>query len=261
MKRPLVWVLLILLVGLLVYIFYINPGNVSKNGNKTATNSSLQTKQFKLKVNSKQVYIDGKMIELKSPVLEIDGRTMVPLRFIADYLHATNLKYDEKTEEITFYLDLPEKTTPKQEKKPETTEQKEPPKQEEKKTEEPKTEETKTESNDTTVTVYDQLLTKEKEERIKSIARVSTTLYKLAGITSDGKNIVITIDLLMEPESNEAVRKITDPMANETASIFNNKSNISIKAIRKTGTKPTVVEYGTSFFNASTGKVEFQEVK
>lgn len=257
MKRPLTWVLLILLVGLLVYLFYFSPGNASKKGNKTATNSSLQTKQFKLKVNSKQVYIDGKMIELKSPVLEIDGRTMVPLRFIADYLHATKLQYDEKTEEITFYLDLPEKTKQDQEKKSDTTEQKEPPKQEEPKTEETKTEET----NDTTVTVYDQLLTKEKEERIKSIARVSTTLYKLAGITSDGKNIVITIDLLMEPESNAAVRKITDPMANETASIFNNKSNISIKAIRKTGTKPTVVEYGTSFFNASTGKVEFQEVK
>ncbi len=252
MKRPLTWVLLLLLVGLLVYLFYFSPSKTS-NSKKTSTNSSLQTKQFKLKVNSKQVYIDGKMIELKSPVLEIDGRTMVPLRFIADYLHADNLQYDEKTEEITFYLDLPVKSNQDQEKKPDTTETKEEPKKEE-----PKTEETKTDSADTTVTVYDQLLTKDREERIKSIARVSTTLYKLAGITSDGKNIVITIDLLMEPESNEAVRKITDPMANETASIFDNKANISIKAIRKTGSKPNIVEYGTSIFNASTGKVEFK---
>ena len=62
----------------------------------------------------------------------------------------------------------------------------------------------------------------------------------------------------MEPESKDVVRKITDPMANETASIFDNKANISIKAIRKTGTKPNIVEYGISSFNASTGKVEFQ---
>lgn len=239
MKRPLTWFLLFMLVGLLIYFVYFNPSGTPTNTNKANTSSSTKKQQFKLKVNSKQVLIDGETVTLQAPVLEIEGRTMVPLRFIAEYLKAKNLKYDPVTEEISFTLDLPAKT--KTEVKTEPVEEKK-----------------KSEDNETMVTVYDQMLTKEREERIKSIARVSTTLYRLSSITSDGKNIVVTIDLLMEPESKEAVRKITDPMANETASIFDNKANVSIKAIRKTGTKPDVVEYGVSFFNATTGKVEFQ---
>lgn len=246
MKRPLTWILLILLVSLLVFLI-LNPSKTPDNNTEPAstssTTSSSKKQLFKLKVNSKQVSIDGNTIELKAPVLEIEGRTMVPLRFLVEYLKATDLKYDPVTEEISFYLDLPEKVEKKNEPEPEI-----------------KTEETNTEDNEAKVTIYDQMLTKDREERIKSIARVSTTLYKLSGITSDGKNIVIIIDLLMEPQSNEAVRKITDPMANETASIFENKANISIKAIRKTGAKPNIVEYGTSYFNASTGKIEFKAV-
>jgi len=241
MRRPLTWILLVILVGLLVYFVYFNPSGTSKKTN-TSSNTAVQKKQqFKLKVNSKQVVIDGNAVTLQAPVLEIEGNTMVPLRFIAEYLNAKDIKYDPATEEISFYLELPAKTEAKKETKTE-----------------PVDETIKSEDNETMVTVYDQMLTKEREERIKSIARVSTTIYRLSSITSDGKNIVITLDLLMEPESKEVVRKITDPMANETASIFDNKANISIKAIRKTGTKPNIVEYGISTFNASTGKVEFQ---
>jgi hypothetical protein len=239
MKRPLTWVLIIVLVGLLVYLVYFNPSKSSSNTQNPDNHASAVKQEFKLKVNSKQVFVDGEADALQAPVLEIDGRTMVPLRFIAEYLQAKDLQYDPVTEEISFSLDLPKKIVA--DKKTEPTTEKPPAKQ-----------------SGTTVTIYDQMLTKEREDRIKSIARVSTTLYRLQSITSDGKNIVITIDLLMEPTSDAAVRKITDPMANEAASIFDNKANVSIKAIRKTGTKPDVAEYGVSYFNSSTGKVEFQ---
>ena len=241
MKRPLTWILLVFLVGLLVYFVYFNPNGTSTKTNPLSNSVTQKKQQFKLKVNSKQVIIDGNTVTLQAPILEIEGNTMVPLRFIAEYLNAKDIKYDPATEEISFYLELPAKTEAKKETKTK-----------------PVDETTQSKDNDTMVTVYDQMLTKEREERIKSIARVSTTIYRLSSITSDGKNIVITVDLLMEPESKENVRKITDPMANETASIFDNKANISIKAIRKTGTKPNIVEYGISTFNASTGKVEFQ---
>ena len=178
MRRPLTWILLVILVGLLVYFVYFNPSGTSKKTN-TSSNTAVQKKQqFKLKVNSKQVVIDGKAVTLQAPVLEIEGNTMVPLRFIAEYLNAKDIKYDPATEEISFYLELPAKTEAKKETKTE-----------------PVDETIKSEDNETMVTVYDQMLTKEREERIKSIARVSTTIYRLGSITSDGKNIVITLDL------------------------------------------------------------------
>jgi hypothetical protein len=60
---------------------------------------------FRMKVNSTSVFINGKESTLDVPVKEIDGHTLVPLKFIADFLKAENVNYDEKTEEVTFTLE------------------------------------------------------------------------------------------------------------------------------------------------------------
>ncbi|MDD4663836.1 MAG: stalk domain-containing protein, partial [Caldisericia bacterium] len=168
MKRPLTWILLVFLVGLLVYFIYFNPNGTSTKTNTSSNSVTQKKQQFKLKVNSKQVIIDGNTVTLQAPVLEIEGNTMVPLRFIAEYLNAKDIQYDPATEEISFYLELPAKTEAKKDTKTK-----------------PVDETTQSKDNDTMVTVYDQMLTKEREERIKSIARVSTTIYRLSSITSD----------------------------------------------------------------------------
>jgi hypothetical protein len=60
---------------------------------------------FRMKVNSTSVYINGQESILDVPVKEIDGHTLVPLKFIADFLKAENVYYDDKTEEVTFTLE------------------------------------------------------------------------------------------------------------------------------------------------------------
>lgn len=58
-----------------------------------------------MKVNSTSVYVNGQEFILDVPVKEIDGRTLVPLKFVADFLKAENVNYDPKTEEVTFTLE------------------------------------------------------------------------------------------------------------------------------------------------------------
>jgi hypothetical protein len=76
--------------------------------NKKTTKVEPPVKQkvtFRMKINSTSVFVDGKEYTLDVPVKEIGGRTLVPLKFIADFLKAENVNYDGKTEEVTFTLE------------------------------------------------------------------------------------------------------------------------------------------------------------
>jgi len=76
--------------------------------NKKVENKEVVVKQklsFRMKVNSTSVYVNGQEYVLDVPVKEIEGRTLVPLKFIAEFLNAENIQYDEKTEEVSFTLE------------------------------------------------------------------------------------------------------------------------------------------------------------
>lgn len=76
--------------------------------NKKVEKKEVETKQklsFRMKVNSTSVFVNGQEYALDVPVKEIDGRTLVPLKFIAEFLKAENIQYDEKTEEVSFTLE------------------------------------------------------------------------------------------------------------------------------------------------------------
>lgn len=76
--------------------------------NKKTAKTTVPIKQkvsFRMKVNSTSVYVNGQEFILDVPVKEIDGRTLVPLKFVADFLKAENVNYDPKTEEVTFTLE------------------------------------------------------------------------------------------------------------------------------------------------------------
>ena len=76
------------------------------NKKELQTKVPVKTKvSFRMKVNSNIVFVNGKEVNLDVPVKEIDGRVLVPLSFIGQYLSAQNVNYDEKTEEVTFTLD------------------------------------------------------------------------------------------------------------------------------------------------------------
>ena len=61
--------------------------------------------KFALKVGSPIIYVNDIPIELDVAVQEIDGRTMVPLSFFADYCQMKDLYYEPTSETITF--DMP----------------------------------------------------------------------------------------------------------------------------------------------------------
>jgi len=76
--------------------------------NKKVEKKEVVVKQklsFRMKVNSTSVYVNGQEYVLDVPVKEIEGRTLVPLKFIAEFLNAENIQYDEKTEEVSFTLE------------------------------------------------------------------------------------------------------------------------------------------------------------
>ena len=73
---------------------------------KTKVEAPVKIKtSFRMKVNSTSIFVNGKEFIMDVPVREIDGRTLVPLKFIADFLGAQDTKYDPLTEEITFSLE------------------------------------------------------------------------------------------------------------------------------------------------------------
>ncbi len=60
--------------------------------------------KFALKVGSPIIYVNDIPIELDVAVQEIDGRTMVPLSFFADYCQMKDLYYEPTNETITFSM-------------------------------------------------------------------------------------------------------------------------------------------------------------
>ncbi len=63
-----------------------------------------QAAKFALKVGSPIIYVNDIPIELDVAVQEIDGRTMVPLSFFADYCQMKDLYYEPTNETITFSM-------------------------------------------------------------------------------------------------------------------------------------------------------------
>jgi hypothetical protein len=60
--------------------------------------------KFALKVGSPIIYVNDIPIELDVAAQEIDGRTMVPLSFFADYCQMKDLYYEPTNETITFSM-------------------------------------------------------------------------------------------------------------------------------------------------------------
>jgi hypothetical protein len=242
--RPLTAILLIIVLGCILFFgFSIYRGkkgaNVTPATVKTSINTDGNKQNFKLKVNSKSIWMNGKESIMDSPVREINGRTMVPLKFLLDFLKAQNVNYDAKTEEVTFDLEIPTNNVT------ETT-----------------TKQIQT-SNPTQMTqttpIEDSLLTKEARDKISSTASMSATFFKIESLQSDGFTIIIKINLMMEPKTIEDVKKITDTFTNDVSYIFDTKHDIKVIATRKEPGKEIYKTYGTSRFQASTGKIEFTE--
>ena len=59
---------------------------------------------FSLNVGSKIAKINDDIIELQAPVIEVDGYSYVPLRFILDWFSAENINYDPSNEQVSFNL-------------------------------------------------------------------------------------------------------------------------------------------------------------
>jgi len=233
--RPLTIILLIILVGGLSFFgFSVYKTRKSAPGSQPkATLTAPTPYSFKLKVGSNSVYVNNEPVNLDVPVKEIDGRVLVPLKFITDYLGAQNVNYDPITEEVTFDLELPSDKVPQKNTASQTTQ-------------------------DTTKT-EDSLLTTEKKEKINSTASMSATFFKINKMESDGNTISIWIDLLMEPKTSEDVRKISDTFANDLSYIFDTNHDIKVVAIRSEPGKQEYKTFGTSRFKASTGKIDFIE--
>jgi hypothetical protein len=68
-----------------------------------AYSSSL--KYIMLKINSKTAYVNMMPVQLDVAPIEINGRTLVPLRFIAEHFGAKNITYYPETEEISLELE------------------------------------------------------------------------------------------------------------------------------------------------------------
>lgn len=228
MNRPLTIILLIIVVGFLGFFGYSIWKNKSSNTVKQPvvekTDSAKTEKQFfKIKKNSKIIYINDKEIILDSPIRELDGRTLIPMRFFLELLKAENIKYNDKTEETTFELNVPSN----------------------KSTAEP------------VKSTSDKLLTEKIQTDIKRIASISSTYYSIDNMQSDGNAISIWLNLVMEPKTDTDVQKWTDSLANEVSLIFESKHDVSVIAMRKEPGSETKKTFGTSKFSALSGKIEF----
>ena len=62
-------------------------------------------KYIMLKINSKTAYVNMRPVQLDVAPIEINGRTLVPLRFIAEHFGAKNITYYPETEEISLELE------------------------------------------------------------------------------------------------------------------------------------------------------------
>lgn len=230
--RPLTLILLIIVVGVFAFFGFTIYQSKKVNAPSSSTSGTVSKKQlFKLKVNSKSIWLNGNETMMDTPVREIDGRTMVPLKFLLDFFKAENIKYDEKTEEITFDLDTKNNIG-----NPINT--------------------NRITEPIVSLQEEDKLLSKEKREKIFSTASMSATYFKVDSIESDGYTIMVKIDLLMEPKSIEEVKKITDLFTNDVSFIFDEKHNIKVTAFR---TQSNNKIYGTSKFSADSGKIDFSE--
>jgi hypothetical protein len=241
--RPFTVILLVILLGGILFFGYTifqgkkvayitNPGS-----SKSSLNPSGSKQNFKLRVNSKSIWINGKETIMDSSVREIDGRTMVPIKFLLDFLKAENVNYDQNTEEITFDLEILAEDFKK-------------------------TDPIQTKNTSKTSVIEDTLLTNEKMDKIKSTASISATFFKIKSVESDGFTIILQIELMMDPKTTEDVKKIADTFANDVSYIFDTKHDIKVVAMRKDPEGDSYKTFGSSRFKSSTGKVEFlEEVK
>lgn len=232
--RPLTLILLIIVVGVFAFFGFTiyQSKNIKQPSSSSESNVSTEKLNFILKVNSKTIFVNGNEKLIDSPVREIMGRTMVPINFILEFLKAENIKYDEKTEEITFDLEVKKnhKITLQ-----EPSDQIEPANLTEEK---------------------GNFLTEEKKMKINSTASMSASYFKIQSIESDGFTVIVKIDLLMEPKSMDEVKKLTDLFTNDVSFIFDETHDIKVIAIR---TLSENKNYGYSKFSAETGRIEFTE--
>lgn len=73
-----------------------------------STSFADSSKTIRLQMYSKTVYVNNKPIQLDVPPIEIQGRTMVPLRFVSEQLGIKDITYNAKTREVELKFQDPE---------------------------------------------------------------------------------------------------------------------------------------------------------
>jgi hypothetical protein len=98
------------------YTIYEQATNANTSNNTTTVNTTTPTSssnttgcKIELRIDSNLAYIDGVLQILDAAPTIIDNVTMVPLRFVADYLGATTA-YDSSTASVIVKLDAKEIT-------------------------------------------------------------------------------------------------------------------------------------------------------
>ncbi|OAX49901.1 stalk domain-containing protein [Paenibacillus sp. AD87] len=77
-------------------------GNTTWDGSEKKVTINLHSKKVVLILDSRKAFVDGEQVELDVAPTTLDGRTMVPLRFVSDNL-GLQLIWDQKNQIIALY--------------------------------------------------------------------------------------------------------------------------------------------------------------
>lgn len=77
-------------------------GSTTWNGSQKKVTITLHSRKVVLTLDSRKAFVNGDQVKLDVPPTTIDGRTMVPLRFISDNL-GLQLVWDQKNQIIALY--------------------------------------------------------------------------------------------------------------------------------------------------------------
>ncbi|MBB6019059.1 hypothetical protein HNR77_000116 [Paenibacillus sp. JGP012] len=77
-------------------------GSTTWNGSEKKVTINLHSKKVVLILDSRKAFVDGEQVELDVAPTTLDGRTMVPLRFVSDNL-GLQLIWDQKNQIIALY--------------------------------------------------------------------------------------------------------------------------------------------------------------
>ncbi|MCF6138840.1 stalk domain-containing protein [Pseudalkalibacillus berkeleyi] len=103
----------------------------SWNQEKQQATVTTEDKTIVLTIGSKTAVVNGEEVELDVPAQEINGRTLVPLRFLSETLNTEDIKWDSETYTVTITTKTEPAATSEPETEPTNEETKEPTEQKE----------------------------------------------------------------------------------------------------------------------------------